>query len=69
LIEGGAQLHQSLLESGYVDQFLHTYSPHTIGPKGVDAPYIRDLEAKYGLIRQKTRVFGEDTLEIYRRTD
>jgi diaminohydroxyphosphoribosylaminopyrimidine deaminase/5-amino-6-(5-phosphoribosylamino)uracil reductase len=68
LVEGGAQLHQSMLDSGFVDQFLHTYSPDIIGKAGVNAPYIGDLETKYGLLKQKTRILGEDTLEIYART-
>lgn len=65
LVEGGAQLHQGFLESAQVDQFLWCKSPHEIGEQGIDAPYMRDLEAKYGLKHQKTRQLGEDTLEIY----
>ncbi len=67
LVEGGAMIHESFLQSGLVDRFLHCISPVTIGEHGVSAPYLQNIE-HYGLQRQESRILGEDVLEIYART-
>ncbi|HOO81368.1 MAG TPA: bifunctional diaminohydroxyphosphoribosylaminopyrimidine deaminase/5-amino-6-(5-phosphoribosylamino)uracil reductase RibD [Alphaproteobacteria bacterium] len=66
LVEGGAQVHRSFLEAGLVDEFQLCKSPLILGDRGVDAA---DFGAYSWLKLQKTRVLGEDMLEIYIRED
>ncbi len=66
LVEGGAKLHQSFLESGFVDEFLWCRSPEEIGAQGVDASYVSTL-GQYQLEKSGERSLGEDRLEIYAR--
>ncbi len=65
LVEGGAKTHKSFLEAGMVDEFQLCKSPITLGEKGVDGLDGKRIEALSGLKHQKTRVLGEDRLEIY----
>ena len=69
LVEGGTKVHKSFLESGFVDEFQLCTSPHRLGGEGVLGLTKADIEASNGLKHQKTRVLGEDTLEIYARAD
>ena len=66
LVEGGAEIHKSFLESGKVDEFQLLKSPKKLGEKGVDGLDGARIEAISDLKHQKTRLLGEDTLEIYR---
>ncbi len=68
LVEGGAQVNASFLEAGFCDQFLWFRAPQEIGSGGLDAlpgRDIADIEADFGLEKQKTVALGEDLLEIY----
>lgn len=67
LVEGGAKVHQSFLESGFVDEFQYCRSHKVLGESGVMGVSAEDITGKYGLKLQKTRVLGEDMLEIYGR--
>ena len=62
LVEGGAKVHGSFLESGLVDEIQLIKSPINLGAQGVDAA---DFAAYSDYQLQKTRILGEDTLEIY----
>ncbi|MEM7679896.1 MAG: bifunctional diaminohydroxyphosphoribosylaminopyrimidine deaminase/5-amino-6-(5-phosphoribosylamino)uracil reductase RibD [Pseudomonadota bacterium] len=69
LIEGGAKVMSSFLESGLYDEFQWLKAPITIGDRGVEALHnhnISNISANFGLELQKTRHLGEDLLEIYR---
>ncbi|MCB1652339.1 MAG: bifunctional diaminohydroxyphosphoribosylaminopyrimidine deaminase/5-amino-6-(5-phosphoribosylamino)uracil reductase RibD [Alphaproteobacteria bacterium] len=70
LVEGGAQIHESFLNAELVDRFLWCKSSQEIGPQGVEALNNLDItriEEISGLKHTKTRMLGEDTLEIYER--
>lgn len=67
LVEGGAQTHRSFMESGFVDEFQVCQSPKTLGGKGVYGISQAEILAVPGLKYQKTRMLGEDRLEIYRK--
>lgn len=69
LVEGGARIHEAFLESGCVDAFQLCKSPVVLGRKGVDGVKEARLTDEFGLKLQKTRVLGEDLLEIYGRSD
>lgn len=69
LVEGGAKVHESFLKSGFVDEFQLCCSPKVLGKKGVDGVTKEQITEEFGLKLQKTRVLGEDMLEIYRRKD
>ena len=66
LVEGGAEIHKSFLASGKIDEFQLLKSPKKLGENGVNGFNGAIIEAKTGLKLQKTRILGEDTLEIYR---
>ncbi|MCB1721128.1 MAG: bifunctional diaminohydroxyphosphoribosylaminopyrimidine deaminase/5-amino-6-(5-phosphoribosylamino)uracil reductase RibD [Alphaproteobacteria bacterium] len=65
LVEGGMQVHRSFLEAGMVDEFQLCKSPVVLGDKGVDGVSVDEICVLSGLKLQKTRVLGEDVLEIY----
>lgn len=72
LVEGGAEVWTSFLEAGLVDEVQLIRGPDALGTDGVSALQgyeLADLESKFGLKRQKTRVLGQDLLEIYGRAD
>ena len=69
LVEGGAQVHESFLKSGFVDAFQLCHSPVVLGKQGVDGVRREQITQEFGLKLQKTRVLGEDILEIYGRGD
>ena len=66
LVEGGVEIHKSFLDSGKVDEFQLLKSPQKLGENGVNGLDGEQIEAISGLKLQKTRILGEDTLEIYR---
>lgn len=69
LVEGGAKVHTSFLTSGLVDEFQLLRSPKMLGQTGVEAlenHNLAALEVDFSLKLQKTRILGEDLLEIYR---
>ncbi|MCC6598916.1 MAG: bifunctional diaminohydroxyphosphoribosylaminopyrimidine deaminase/5-amino-6-(5-phosphoribosylamino)uracil reductase RibD [Alphaproteobacteria bacterium] len=68
LVEGGARVAQSFLEAGLVDECQLIYAPVKLGPGGVAAFPDTDIEV-YGMKLKKTRVLGEDLLEIYGAAD
>lgn len=68
LVEGGAAILTSFLESGFYDRFLWYKAPHTIGPQGKSALNgleIADMPTQFNLKLQEKRALGEDLLEIY----
>jgi len=65
LVEGGAKIHRSFLESGFVDEFQLCKSSQILGENGVDGVSEAEILAVSGLKHQKTRVLGEDILDIY----
>ncbi len=70
LVEGGARIHSAFLAEGVVDSFVLLKSPVRLGAGAVPALPAQDifaLPAFSGLTLQKTRVLGEDLLEIYAR--
>lgn len=69
LVEGGAQVHRAFLEGGVVDEFQLCQSPVALGENGVQGVTGDELTCDYGLKYQKSRVLGEDVLEIYRCAD
>ncbi|MAF97429.1 MAG: riboflavin biosynthesis protein RibD [Micavibrio sp.] len=66
LVEGGARLHESFLESGMVDEFQHIQSHNVIGNEGVCASYL-NKPTSFGLDKFKSRSLGDDRLDIYKR--
>lgn len=69
LVEGGADIHKSFLASGFVDEFQLCISPKKLGAEGVKGLSKVEIQGVGGLKLQKTRVLGEDKLEIYARAD
>jgi len=69
LVEGGAEIHKSFLVSGFVDEFQLCLSCDDLGAEGVKGVSKEDIQGLGGLKLQKTRVLGEDKLEIYARAD
>ena len=67
LVEGGAEIHKSFLESGCVDEFQLCQSPITLGENGVEGLSAEQISEISGLKHAKSRILGEDKLEIYRR--
>jgi len=70
LIEGGARVAESFLKAGMVDECLLLKSPMVLGEGCVSAlptQDIFDLPDFTALRLQKTRVLGQDMLEIYTR--
>lgn len=67
LVEGGTQVHRAFLEAGVVDEFQLCQSPVKLGKNGVQGVTGDALTRDYGLKYQKSRVLGEDVLEIYAR--
>ncbi len=74
LVEGGAQIHTSFLESGLYDQLCLFKGPDMIGPGGVDALVGHDIARvaqDFDLMLERSislcRDDGEDLLEIYGR--
>ncbi len=65
LVEGGRQVHESFLKAGVVDAFQLCKSSIILGEDAVQGLGKAEIEAFSGLKLQKTRVLGEDTLEIY----
>ncbi|MCB9983158.1 MAG: bifunctional diaminohydroxyphosphoribosylaminopyrimidine deaminase/5-amino-6-(5-phosphoribosylamino)uracil reductase RibD [Rhodospirillales bacterium] len=65
LVEGGAQVHRAFLDAGVVDEFQLCRSPVELGENGVQGITSDELIRDYGLKHQKSRVLGEDVLEIY----
>lgn len=72
LVEGGPALIRSWLESGLWDRFLWYKAPFSLGDNADIDPRFRldpeEIQAKYALKHEKTRVLGEDHLEIYRKS-
>ena len=66
LVKGGAKTHMSFLKTGLFDEVQLIKTPKILGEQGVDAA---DIVGVADLILQKTRILGEDTLEIYTRKD
>ena len=64
LVEGGAKVHASFLESGLYDEVILLKSPKVLGAQGVDSADFSGLD---GLRLEKKCTLGEDVLEIYRR--
>jgi len=63
-VEGGAQIYESFLQAGMVDELLCYRAPYEIGPEGLAA-----FTGEIGLPVQKIVPLGEDSLEIYRREE
>ena len=68
LVEGGAKIAKSFLETGLVDEFHLFRSPKEIGPQGVDALGGLSLESAlsgFALVQQET--LGNDELSVYEK--
>ena len=68
MVEGGAQIIQSFLRSGLVDELIVTIAPTFVGggeeeTVGYDAPALQNT----GLVHVDTRLSGVDTIVTFRR--
>lgn len=71
LVEGGAQIYESILSANIADEIALFRSPKTIGAEGLsalkDVADGRTLFKEKGFKSIKTEPCGEDTLEIFRK--
>lgn len=68
LVEGGRWIHSAFLREGFCDALYLYRAPCVLGADAYDAFVdlgLEDLTQRLGLTRQKTRVLGQDLLEIY----
>lgn len=68
LVEGGGRVAGAFLSAGFIDELQMIRSPIMLGGQGV-AAFSRGDPIACGMKLQKTRVLGDDLLEIYRPAD
>ena len=65
LVEGGVEIHKAFMAAGMADEFQLCKSQNILGDGGVEGLDGDDIQALSSLKLQKTRILGEDILEIY----
>ncbi len=69
LVEGGAKVASSFLKAGLVDEFWLFQSMKSIGNDGLPAMGLDAAAAFSKWPAEKTEMFGDDRLTVYRRAD
>lgn len=68
MVEGGAKIHASFLQAGFVDEIKWFRAQKNIGPDGLDAinnVNFDKIKDALGLISKNIQVLGKDTLETF----